>query len=130
MASRSDILKLYRHILKAAQRFPSVKRDAIIADIKQEFRDHRVRSSLREGARVAGNGARIGATCLCPTPRSHVATAHVPVPPHTPDAQTLTDPDKIRKEIAVALRSLEQLEAYSGMRRDADWEISLKGPLE
>lgn len=30
----------------------------------------------------------------------------------------------------MALRSLEQLEAYSGMRRDADWEISLKGPLE
>lgn len=35
---------LYRHILKAASRFPSIKRDAIIQDIKLEFRANKASS--------------------------------------------------------------------------------------
>ena len=34
------MLLLYRRILKAAVRFPSIKRDAVVADIKREFREH------------------------------------------------------------------------------------------
>ena len=41
-ASPAQVLLLYRRILKAAQRFPSIKRDAIIADIKAQFREHKV----------------------------------------------------------------------------------------
>lgn len=36
---------LYRNILKAAARFPSIKRDAIVKDIKLEFRANKARSS-------------------------------------------------------------------------------------
>lgn len=39
---RPQILILYRQILKAAKLFPSVKRNAIIQDIKLEFRAHKV----------------------------------------------------------------------------------------
>lgn len=41
-ASAQQVLLLYRRILKAAQRFPSIKRGAIIDDIRREFREHRV----------------------------------------------------------------------------------------
>ncbi len=34
---------LYRRILRAAKLFPSIKRNAIIADIKLEFREGQVR---------------------------------------------------------------------------------------
>lgn len=78
MASRGDILKLYRHILKAAQCFPSVKRGAIIADIKQEFRDHKVRPPFAcKGARVAG---KVGAHGPCPLP---VLRCQAPAPPRS-----------------------------------------------
>ena len=33
---------LYRHILRAAQRFPSIKRDAIVQEIKAEFAANKV----------------------------------------------------------------------------------------
>lgn len=36
------MLQLYRHILKAAKQFPSVKRPKIIQQIKEEFRENRV----------------------------------------------------------------------------------------
>lgn len=42
-SSPAQVLALYRAILRAAQRFPSIKKQAIIADIKQQFREHRVR---------------------------------------------------------------------------------------
>lgn len=35
-----NTLQLYRHILKAAKQFPSVKKNAIIREIKSEFRAH------------------------------------------------------------------------------------------
>ena len=43
-ASRMDtrLLLVYRHILKAAKLFPSIKRNAVIAEIKVEFREGKV----------------------------------------------------------------------------------------
>ena len=80
-----QVLLLYRRILKAAARFPSIKRDAVVADIKREFRDH----------------------------------------------AALADPAAVRHELGVALRSLEQLEAYTGMHgSSADLVVSLKGSCE
>jgi len=37
----NSVLRLYRNVLKAAQRYPSVKRDQLIADIKEEFRSNK-----------------------------------------------------------------------------------------
>ena len=37
-----NVARLYRDILKAATRFPSVKRSAIVRDIKKEFHDNKV----------------------------------------------------------------------------------------
>ena len=39
--TRRDVLALYRAVLKAAARFPSKKRGAIVEDIKAEFREGR-----------------------------------------------------------------------------------------
>lgn len=36
-----ETLRLYRAILRSAARFPSIKRKAIIADIKTTFRENR-----------------------------------------------------------------------------------------
>jgi hypothetical protein len=41
MASKQSVLRLYRDVLRAAQRFPSKKRVSIIADIKLEWREAR-----------------------------------------------------------------------------------------
>ncbi|CAL5221446.1 g3636 [Coccomyxa viridis] len=35
--SELNLPLLYRHILRAAQRFPSIKRDSIVQEIKAEF---------------------------------------------------------------------------------------------
>ncbi|PSC73355.1 Complex 1 LYR [Micractinium conductrix] len=84
-ANPAQILLLYRRILKAAARFPSVKRDGVIADIKTQFREHK----------------------------------------------GLANAAKINHELAVALRSLEQLEAYAGMSRSSpELDISLKGSCD
>ena len=51
--------KLYRHILKAARQFPSIKRDAIIEDIKTEFRESKSLSDpkvIKEKMAVAVRG--------------------------------------------------------------------------
>lgn len=48
MASSGEVLVLYRAILKAAARFPSRKRAAIIEDIKAEFRDGSRATELAE----------------------------------------------------------------------------------
>lgn len=42
--STAKVLLLYRHILKAAKQFPSVKRQAILEDIRTQFRENRVLS--------------------------------------------------------------------------------------
>ena len=40
--SGMPMLHVYRHILKAARFFPSVKRDRIIAEIKSDFKAKKV----------------------------------------------------------------------------------------
>ena len=42
MASQASVLQLYRDILKAAKRFPSIKRNLILEDIKTEFHANKV----------------------------------------------------------------------------------------
>ncbi|KAL4434208.1 hypothetical protein ABPG75_000649 [Micractinium tetrahymenae] len=85
-ATPAQVLLLYRRILKAAKLFPSVKREAIVQDIKQQFREHKA----------------------------------------------LSDPAKVRHELGVALRSLEQLEQYAGLGSAGSEElaVSLKGSCE
>ena len=46
MASQTQVLQLYRDILKAAKRFPSIKRNQILADIKTEFHANKVHYQL------------------------------------------------------------------------------------
>ncbi len=41
--SQPSVPLLYRHILRAARRFPSVKREGIIQEIKTEFHANKVR---------------------------------------------------------------------------------------
>lgn len=50
---------LYRHILKAARRFPSIKRNAIIEEIRTEFRDNKAlkdRAEIEEKLKIAVRG--------------------------------------------------------------------------
>ena len=58
MASRAQVLLLYRQILVAAKRFPSVKRAAIVEDIRLEFREAAPLSDAAEVARRVAVGAR------------------------------------------------------------------------
>ncbi|KAG7667761.1 hypothetical protein KSW81_005683 [Nannochloris sp. 'desiccata'] len=85
MATKDQVLLLYRHILRAAKNFPSIKKDALITDIKAEFRDHR----------------------------------------------GLADTKEIQHHMQVGIRSLEQLETYSGMdNKSNDWAVFLKGSCD
>ena len=45
MPAQQEVLQLYRDILKAAKRFPSIKRNQILADIKTEFHANKVSCS-------------------------------------------------------------------------------------
>ena len=49
MASPAIVLRLYRHILRNAMAFPSIKRDALVENIKLEFRENR---DLEDGAEL------------------------------------------------------------------------------
>lgn len=51
MSTRSNTLALYREILRTARRWPSVKRLAVIEEIRSEFRAHR---SETEATKVKG----------------------------------------------------------------------------
>jgi hypothetical protein len=48
MTTPQEILQLYRHIIRAAKRFPSIKRDKIVNDIRLEFRENRSLSDAGE----------------------------------------------------------------------------------
>eukprot|EP00898_Chlorokybus_atmophyticus_P004999 jgi/Chlat1/54/ChrspC238811S00931 len=48
-AASLNVALLYRHILKAAQRYPSVKRADIIREIKTEFHQNK---SLRDSQQI------------------------------------------------------------------------------
>jgi hypothetical protein len=58
MASKGQILQLYRHTLKAASQFPSVKRLALIEDIKVEYREGRAVENEEEAKRRIAVGLR------------------------------------------------------------------------
>lgn len=48
-AAGVQVLLLYRRILKAARLFPSIKRDAIIADIRMQFQEHKASRRAARG---------------------------------------------------------------------------------
>ena len=48
--SQPSVPLLYRHILRAAKRFPSVKREGIIQEIKTEFHANKVRQPRAQSA--------------------------------------------------------------------------------
>ncbi|KAL3150380.1 hypothetical protein ABBQ32_000219 [Trebouxia sp. C0010 RCD-2024] len=52
MTSHGQVLQLYRDILKAAKRFPSIKRNQILADIKTEFHANKVMQNSDEIAKA------------------------------------------------------------------------------
>ena len=66
--------------------------------------------------------------CL-PGPLAHLPPS-LPLP--RPPAQALSDPAKVRHELGVALRSLEQLEQYAGLSAAGSEElaVSLKGSCD
>lgn len=81
---RSRVLALYRATLRAGKLFPSIRRDAMLADIKLEYRDGRIER----------------------------------------------DPEKIEQRLLAAVRGLDQLQSYAGMKRTAgDWDLALRGPV-
>lgn len=85
MTTPQEILQLYRHIFRAAKRFPSIKREKIVNDIRLEFRENR----------------------------------------------NLSDAGEINEKVKVAIRSLDQLVAYTS--RDAkstEWSVNLKGSCD
>ncbi|TMW62446.1 hypothetical protein Poli38472_005064 [Pythium oligandrum] len=69
MTHEQNVVRLYRRILKLAQQYPSVKRDAIIQDIKLEFHENKALTdprmiedkvqSARQGIRELGMYANL-----------------------------------------------------------------------
>ena len=85
MSTPPSVLHLYRRILKEAKVFPSIKRNAIIEEIRLEFR---INSSE-------------------------------------------TDSEKIKQQIKVAVRSLEQMESLTKLDKGSlDWSVNLKGACD
>ena len=127
-----QVLLLYRRILKAAAKFPSIKRGALIEDIKHQFRDHKA-------GVIWGSGGVTHGVCRWQPQAAAAPAGGAPNPAATPpsvpalpaDLQALEDPAKVRHELGVALRSLEQLESYAGMDgKSADLAVSLKGSCD
>ena len=58
--SKLNLPVLYRHILRAAQKFPSIKRDTIVQEIKAEFAANKVTKVVVHDA----------VTILCPPTRA------------------------------------------------------------
>ncbi|DBB12959.1 hypothetical protein WJX82_008990 [Trebouxia sp. C0006] len=52
MAASAGVAQLYRDILKAAKRFPSIKRQQILEDIKIEFHANKAMSNKEEVAKA------------------------------------------------------------------------------
>jgi hypothetical protein len=86
--SRAALLALYRDVLRAAARFPSKKRDAIIADIKLEFRE--ARGHPRPRARCNLTAWRLG------------------------QGAVETDSAQVQRRVALAHDSLTRLRQYAG----------------
>jgi hypothetical protein len=129
-----QVLLLYRRILKAAAKFPSIKRGALIDDIKLQFKEHKACCCCMHGKRGAdGRICRWQKQAACstsgaPTPARRPALC---LPCWLAGLQVMEDPAKVRHELGAALRSLEQLESYAGMDgKSADLAVSLKGSCD
>ena len=65
MASQANIPKLYRDILKAAKRFPSIKRNKILEEIKVEFHANKVSLAVCNALPIVFAAQQVGlAACL------------------------------------------------------------------
>ena len=127
------MLLLYRRILKAAAKFPSIKRGALIDDIKHQFKEHKACCGCVTGKKGAASGFASGSSKpACSTLRgTHTCLPPWCLPALLAGLQVLEDPAKVRHELGVALRSLEQLESYAGMDgKSADLAVSLKGSCD
>jgi hypothetical protein len=52
-AAELSMVQLYRHIMKAAKQFPSIKKHSIIQQVKTEFRENKVNTlGCASGPRV------------------------------------------------------------------------------
>jgi len=47
-AAGLSMVQLYRHILKAAKQFPSIKKHSIIQQVRTEFRENKVGASCMD----------------------------------------------------------------------------------
>lgn len=62
MSGPFQTLLLYRHLLKTAKRFPSIKREGILKDIRTEFRANRQmtdEAKLQHARKVAVEGLQM-----------------------------------------------------------------------
>lgn len=105
MPPQQEILHLYRDILKAAKRFPSIKRNQILADIKAEFHENKVSDS-------------------CCTPQS----AQYNLLHCCALVQAMQNETEVTKARQVAVSSLHQLHDYVGLGGSSkDSEVQLRG---
>jgi hypothetical protein len=127
-------LHLYRNILKLAKRFPSIKRDGLVQEIRTEFRANKASACSSLSAREAAPPRPLcSGSCAASSPsgqrRLLARSAPGTPPPHLP--QELTDPDKLRQSIAVAQRGLSDLQSYSGARTSSSSiDLYLKGACD
>lgn len=61
MTSSTPLLSLYRRSLRLASRFPSIKRDSIVRDLKEEWR---LGAKLMRGSEEANRAQRQGELAL------------------------------------------------------------------
>ena len=109
MPAQQEVLQLYRDILKAAKRFPSIKRNQILADIKTEFHANKV--SIYSSS----------AWCWC---QMHVPLTYA----YQTVVQVMHDETEITKARQVAVSSLHQLHDYVGLGGSSkDSEVQLRG---
>jgi hypothetical protein len=107
-ASRVSIPRLYRCILKAAQSYPSVKRESIIADIKTEFRQPVLAAAAHPDVADTSDGADVDDVSV------YFGEGAVA--------------DALQKRVDVALNGLQTLLSYSRYspgNYDPNWSLSL-----
>ncbi|RLN50090.1 hypothetical protein BBJ28_00008251 [Nothophytophthora sp. Chile5] len=74
MAEAKEVVRMYRRILKLAQRYPSVKRDSIVRDIKTEFHENKLLTDAQK-IREQLAAARAGITELSQYANLHPGTS-------------------------------------------------------
>jgi len=109
---------LYLHILRAASRFPSIKRQSILADIRTEFRAVSGRGAGPGGGRVGGRPAGPGRARL-----EHAGTAAP-----RPQGRGAEGAEAVAQRRQSAVDSLRYLKEYNqaadSKRRDTSMFLS------